>query len=51
MWWLETDSLDVRELLKSYNESTSDDRDTVLLQLSERSSPDALLALCRLGAF
>ncbi|MCA9156916.1 MAG: hypothetical protein KDA72_01235 [Planctomycetales bacterium] len=51
VWWLETDSLEVRELLKSYNESTGDDRDTVLLQLSERSSPDALLALCRLARF
>lgn len=51
VWWLESDSLEVRELLKSYNESTSDDRDTVLLQLSERSSPDALLALCRLARF
>lgn len=51
VWWLESDSLEVRELLKSYNESTSDDRDTVLLQLSQRSSPDALLALCRLARF
>ncbi|MEO8272087.1 MAG: hypothetical protein ABI557_20420, partial [Aureliella sp.] len=51
VWWLESDSLEVRELLKNYNESASDDRDTVLLQLSEWSSPDALLALCRLARF
>ncbi len=51
VWWLESDSLEVRELLKSYNEPTSDDRDTVLLQLSELGSPDALLALCRLARF
>ncbi len=51
VWWLESDSLEVREFLKSYNESTSDDRDTVLQQLSELSTPDALLALCRLARF
>lgn len=51
VWWLETDSLEVRDLLKHYNSSKSEDRDTVLQQLSERATPDALLALGRLARF
>jgi len=51
VWWLESDSLEVRDLLTTYNESSQDDRDTVLQQLAERGSTDALLALCRLARF
>ncbi len=51
VWWLETDSLEVRELLTNYNDSAQDDRDIILQQLSERGTPDALLALCRLVRF
>lgn len=51
VWWLETDSLEVRELLTTYNDSTQDDRDTILQQLSERGTADALLALCRLARY
>ncbi len=51
VWWLETDSLEVRELLTTYNDSTQEDRDTILQQLAEQGTPDALLALCRLTRF
>lgn len=51
VWWLETDSLEVRELLKTYNEAGTDDRDTLMQQLAELKTPDALLALCRLSRF
>jgi tetratricopeptide (TPR) repeat protein len=51
VWWVESDSLDVRDLLTTYNDSSPDDRDTALQQLAERGTPDALLALCRLARF
>ncbi len=51
VWWLDTDSLEVRDLLKNYNASKNEERDTVLQQLCERGSPDALLALGRLARF
>ncbi len=51
IWWLETDSLEVRELLKNYNDAKEDDKDTALQQLAERGTPDALLALCRMARF
>ncbi len=51
VWWLESDAVEVRELLKKYNESKSDARDATLLQLSDIGSPDAMLALCRLARF
>ncbi len=51
VWWLETDSLEVRQLLTTYNDSSQEDRDTVLQQLSERATSDALLALCRLARY
>ena len=51
VWWLESDGLEVRELLKKYNESKSDQRDATLQSLSDIGSPDAILALCRLARF
>ena len=51
VWWLETDSREVRDLLASYNDAGLTDRDTLLQQLSERGTADALLALGRLARF
>ncbi len=51
VWWLESDGLQVRELLKTYNDSKSEQRDATLQSLSDIGSPDAILALCRLTRF
>lgn len=51
VWWLESDSIEVRELLKSYNTQTEVDRDSLLQKLADLESDDALLALCRLARF
>ncbi len=50
-WWLETDSLQVRDLLKGYNDIRDVDRETVQQQLAEAGTQDAMLALCRLTRF
>ena len=51
VWWLESDTAEVRDLLKTYNEAKGDRRDDTLEQLSDIGSPEAILALCRLARF
>ncbi len=51
VWWLETDSVDVRRLLMDYNGLSLVERDTRLQSLSVLGTDDALLALCRLTRF
>lgn len=51
VWWLESDTPEVRNLLKTYNDPKSDRRESTLQQLSDIGSPDAILALCRLARF
>ena len=51
IWWLDTDSVDVRRLLLDYNSLDAVDRDTRLQELSISGSDDALIALCRLARF
>ncbi|MCA9194016.1 MAG: hypothetical protein KDB03_19730 [Planctomycetales bacterium] len=51
VWALDTDSLDVRLLLKDYNRCTKDDQKTRFEQLAAKGSADAQLALCRFARF
>ena len=51
VWWLETDSTEVRRLLMDYNALNEVERDTRLQRLARMGSQDALLALCRLARF
>ncbi len=51
IWWLETDSVGVRRLLKDYNTVDETARESRLQQLASEGSEDALLALCRLARF
>ncbi|MEZ6135321.1 MAG: hypothetical protein R3C53_10465 [Pirellulaceae bacterium] len=50
-WWLDTDSVDVRRLLKDYNMVEGIERDTRLQELSVLGTDDAMIALCRLARF
>lgn len=50
-WWLQNDSVEVRELLRNYNGSQETERDTLLQQLADIGADDALLALGRLARF
>ncbi len=50
-WALETDSLQVRDLLKNYNEQPADERATRHDSLAKLATPDAFLALGRLARF
>jgi tetratricopeptide (TPR) repeat protein len=51
VWSLETDSVEVRELLKNYNTLEAVERDTLLQQLAEERSADAWLALGRVARY
>ncbi len=51
VWWLDTDSTEVRRLLMDYNTLNEVERDTRLNRLARNNSQDALLALCRLARF
>lgn len=51
VWWLETDSTEVRGLLMDYNALNEVERDSRLQRLSLNGTQDALLALCRLARF
>ncbi len=51
VWWLETDSTEVRRLLMDYNALNEVERDSRLQRLALSGRPDALLALCRLARF
>ncbi|MBX3422566.1 MAG: hypothetical protein KF752_13515 [Pirellulaceae bacterium] len=51
IWWLDTDSHEVRERLYDFSSLSSVDRHTRLQQLSLLGSDDALLALCRVAKF
>lgn len=51
VWWLETDSVDVRSFLNDYGALDEDDRNDRIRQLEAANSADALLALCRVARY
>ncbi len=51
VWWLETDSHEVREQLQDYSALEPLDRHTRLGELARISSDDAFQALCRIAKF
>ncbi|GIW97704.1 MAG: hypothetical protein KatS3mg111_1037 [Pirellulaceae bacterium] len=51
VWWLESDSVEVRSYLKDYNNLDEDKRSEKILLLRERGTLDALVALCRLSRY
>ncbi len=51
VWWLDSDSVEVRSYLKDYNTLDENKRTAKILLLGEKGSPDALLALCRLARY
>ncbi|RMF38581.1 MAG: hypothetical protein D6753_15600 [Planctomycetota bacterium] len=51
VWWLDSDSVEVRSYLRDYNTLDENQRTNKILLLGEKGSPDALLALCRLARY
>lgn len=51
MWWLETDRLSVRQVLRDYNDQPDTERMTTIQELADDGSSDALMALCRLARY
>jgi tetratricopeptide (TPR) repeat protein len=51
IWWLETDSSEVRLRLEDYSSLDINNRITRLLDLGTLGTEDALLALCRIAKF
>jgi tetratricopeptide (TPR) repeat protein len=51
VWWLDTDSQEVRERLQDYSSLSSRERQTRLQELALIGTNDALMALCRIAKF
>lgn len=51
VWWLDTDSHEVREQLLDYSSLPKVERETRLQQLALLGTDDALLALCRIAKY
>ncbi len=51
VWYLETDSVDVRGFLTDYDSLSERSRIDRVKSLAQHGSPDAILALCRLARF
>jgi tetratricopeptide (TPR) repeat protein len=51
VWWLDTDSQEVRERLQDYSSLSSRERQTRLQELAHIGTSDALIALCRIAKF
>lgn len=51
VWWLETDSQEVRERLQDYSSLSSRERQTRLQELAMIGTNDSLMALCRIAKF
>jgi tetratricopeptide (TPR) repeat protein len=51
VWWLESDSHEVRTRLQDYSSLNNVERQTRLLELASIGTDDALLALCRVAKF
>lgn len=51
VWWLDTDSHEVRERLQDYSTLSPRDRHTRLQELAFIGTDDALMALCRIAKF
>jgi tetratricopeptide (TPR) repeat protein len=51
VWWLDTDSQEVRERLQDYSSLLARDRQTRLQELALIGTDDALIALCRIAKF
>lgn len=51
VWWLDSDSYEVRERLQDYSSLSPQDRHTRLQELALIGTDDALMALCRIAKF
>lgn len=51
LWWLETDSVEVRSYLIDYSSASKDRREQSIMLLGELRTPDAFGALCRLARY
>ncbi len=51
IWWLDTDSVEVRSYLVNYSAADEDRREASILLLGRLNTPDAWMALCRLARY